>query len=343
MAEKTKHVDKDSWKIFAFLGPDPITFFEEQPLYKDLCREVEYILRERFQKDGISVGAITSRAKSYKSVADKMRRSVDQDKPDSIHDRAGARVVYLYRSDLPKIEESIRDEFTVIDNKDSATDQEPGQFGYRDVKFWVMLKKQAGPRYDKLKRLICEIQVRTVCQDAWALVSQDLVYKRESQIPKAHKRALTRFVGLFELADEQFDAIRTELQKEREKITAKATPEFLEQAINLDTLKVFIEKYIVPERPILPWEIASFPILVDRLRNAGYKTLKELHAAIEKSVHIIEGLKLDIANKKVKEYFSGVQLEAAVANSDKKYLEHARNKSGLEALIIRAKDSLKAS
>lgn len=337
------HVDEDISKLVRYLGPNPIKFLEEQPLYEDLCREVEYILRERFPKDGISVGIITSRAKSYKSVADKLRTSVHQDKPDNIRDRAGARVVYLYRSDLPKIEAGIQDEFTVIDRKDSTADQEPDRFGYSDVKFYVKLKKQAGPRYDKLKHLICEIQVRTVCQDAWALISQDLVYKRESQIPKEHKRALNSFVGLFELADKQFDGIRTELQKEREEIAAKATTEFLKQPINLDTLKVFIEKYILPERPVEAWELDILLNTVDRLRSAGYKTLKELHGAIEKSSHAIKSLKRVFAKYKPEKSFAYVLLETAVANSDKEYLEHHPGKSDLESLIRYTEKTQKAS
>jgi len=123
MAKKAKYSDEGSSKVFAFLEkPDPLKFFEEQPLYEDLCREVEYILRKRFQKDDISVGVITSRAKSYKSFADKLNRPEHQGKPESIRDRAGARLVYLYRSDLPKIEAGIRDEFTIIDKKDSDLD-----------------------------------------------------------------------------------------------------------------------------------------------------------------------------------------------------------------------------
>lgn len=346
MAEKTKHSDKGSGKVFAFLDkPDPLKFFEEQPLYEDLCREVEYILRKRLQKDDISFGVITSRAKSYKSFADKLSRSDYQSKPSNIRDRAGARLVHLYRSDFPKIEAAIRDEFAIVDKKDSTIDQEPGQFGYSDVKFYVKLKKQVGPRYDDLKGLVCEIQVRTVGQDAWALISRDLIYNRESQIPKKHQRALNRFVGLFELADEQFDSIRTSLLEEREKIAAKAEGKFLEQAINLDTLKVFLEKYIVPERAIRDWEINLSGNTVDNLHAYGYKTLKELNTAIGESVHIIQGLKLYAAKLDLdsEAYPASIMLEAAIANSNKKYLEQNPNEIFLRRFIRHAKEALKAS
>ncbi len=343
MAKKTKHTDEDISKVVAYLGPEPLKFFEEQPLYKDLCREVEYILRKRFQRDGVSVGVITSRAKSYKSFADKMIRRVHQDKPNNVRDRAGARVVYLYRSDLPKIEAGIRSEFTVIDKKDSTTDQKPDRFGYSDVKFYIKLRNQAGPRYDDLKDFVCEIQVRTVGQDAWALISRDLMYNRESQIPKEHQKALNLLVGHFEIADKEFDTIRTELLREREKIAAKAEDEFLEQAINLDTLTAFIEKYVATERPIEDGEIAAFPAVVNPLLNSGYKTLKELHTSIKKFGNTIKALKTFLASRGIHGgYYLAMLLEVTVAYSDSDYLEQHPRRSLLETGIEIAKETLQA-
>jgi ppGpp synthetase/RelA/SpoT-type nucleotidyltranferase len=61
------------------------------------------------------------------------------------------------------------------------------------------------PRYDDLKKLVCEIQVRTVLQDAWAIIDHHLSYKQESDVPKILRRKLNSLAGLVETAHDQFD------------------------------------------------------------------------------------------------------------------------------------------
>ena len=272
---------------FTFLDkPDPLKFFERQPLYEDLCREVKYILRKLLKREGIAVGIITSRVKSYKSYVDKLGRTPYNENTVTIRDRAGIRVVYLYKSDLPRIEKIIEKGFINVVKKKRSITENPGQFGYSDVKFYVELQRQLGPRYDDLKGLVCEIQVRTVGQDAWALISRDLVYNKEAQIPKRHQRALNRFVGLFELADEQFDAIRLALQQERKEIMAKNEEQFLRQPINLDTLIAFSQKYLPPSN--FEFHREDFAHIVDHLHELSYSDLRDLHKAVKNSPKVLE-------------------------------------------------------
>ena len=51
-----------------------------------------------------------------------------------------------------------------------------------------------------------EVQIRTIVQDAWSEVDHKLKYKK--QIPAFLQRRINRFAAIFELADQEFEAIR---------------------------------------------------------------------------------------------------------------------------------------
>jgi ppGpp synthetase/RelA/SpoT-type nucleotidyltranferase len=81
------------------------------------------------------------------------------------------------------------------------------------------------------------MQVRTVVQDAWAIIQHHLVYKRESQVPSHLQRKLNSMAGLLETADDQFESIRREreayIAEVRESLAKPAL--FLENELNLDS------------------------------------------------------------------------------------------------------------
>lgn len=192
--------------------PDIIrSFIEARPQYEQLCAEVAYILKKRLDDGSIEYSAVTSRAKTLKSFAEKISRKQYESPLSDITDLAGVRVVYLYKADRHLIEKIIETEFDVIEKVDKVEEQEADRFGYGALHYLVHLgRKSSGARYDDLKGLICEIQVRTVLQDAWAIIDHHLVYKQESDVPKVLKRKLNSLSGLFETADDQFDRVRVE-------------------------------------------------------------------------------------------------------------------------------------
>lgn len=264
--------------------PDVVRdFMELRPQYDQLCGEVAYILDKRMKVQDIEFSAITKRAKTLKSFAEKLFRKNYATRED-ITDLAGVRVVYLYKSDLRAIEKLIESEFDVIEKVDKVDEQEADRFGYGALHYLVHLgRKSSGARYDDLKHLICEIQVRTVLQDAWAIIAHHLSYKQELDIPKVLRRKLNSLSGLFETADDQFEQVRAERKQYQRTVKrkGKSQSDFLNQEINLDTFKEFL-KWKFPDKKI--GGTVSHPgLILSRAHELGYKRLSELNDTVDRT------------------------------------------------------------
>jgi len=175
-------------------------FFDNFDVNKKLCHEVEYILSTEIAKKEIEIAQITSRAKTLESFCEKITRKSYNNPFDEITDFSGVRVVYLYSVNKVQIEKIIEKEFEVVEKVDKVLVNE-NVFGYGALHYLVKIKNtHAGARYDDLKNKICEIQVRTILHDAWAVVAHHLSYKQESDVPKELRRKLNALCGLFETA-----------------------------------------------------------------------------------------------------------------------------------------------
>src|ERR1700753_2541962 len=80
---------------------------------KALLDEIVFILQQRLSESKIKVHEIESRVKEIDSVLDKCERKGIQDH-NLLNDVVAARVVCLFRSDMSRVAEVIRDNFTVI-------------------------------------------------------------------------------------------------------------------------------------------------------------------------------------------------------------------------------------
>jgi len=258
-------------------------FMDLRPQYDQLCSEVAYILDKRLKGRQIEFSAITRRAKSLRSFTEKLTRK-NYACPEDVTDIAGVRVVYLYKADRAKIEQLIESEFGVIEKADKVDEQDEDKFGYGGLHYLVHLgRKSSGARYDDLKHLVCEIQVRTVLQDAWAIIAHHLSYKQESDIPKVLRRKLNSLSGLFETADDQFEQVRAERKLYRKSVERKGKSEgaFLDQEINLDTFKEFL-KWKFPKKK-MGGTLRHPGIILSKIHEFGYKRLSELNEIVDRT------------------------------------------------------------
>lgn len=259
-------------------------FYEKLPVYERLCDEVKYILNRRILADDIEIGHLTSRAKSLSSFCEKMDRKKYSNPFEEITDLAGVRVVYLYLSDRVRLENVIELEFEVLEKVDKISSQDIDKFGYGALHYVVRLKRtHAGARYDDLREVFCEIQIRTILQDAWAIVAHHLSYKHESDIPKELRRKLNALSGLFETADDQFEQInfaRVEYQVKVKKDISENTELSLDVDINLDNLLGYLSWKFPDRKPSTREEAAD---LLEELQPFGYEKLKLIDDAVNSS------------------------------------------------------------
>lgn len=269
--------------------PDIIRlYYDALPNYERLCGEVKYILEKEVKNAGIEIGHLNSRAKALGSFCEKIERKSYKNPFNEITDLAGVRLVFLYSSDKKRLEKIVEENFEIHDKVDKISDQGVEKFGYGALHYVVSLKEQhAGARYDDIRNVLCEIQIRTILQDAWAIVAHHLSYKHEDDIPNELKRKLHALSGLFETADDQFERInyaRTEYQN-KIKVSISANSSFLlEEDINLDNLIAYMS-WKFPNRDTSHKEAAAD--LLDELNKFGYRKLKNIDDAVNRAIDAV--------------------------------------------------------
>ncbi|NQD78693.1 hypothetical protein HP436_00700 [Pseudomonas sp. CrR14] len=258
-------------------------FYDNLQKNEKLCEEVKYIISSEIADSDVEIAHIISRAKTLESFCEKISRKKYKKPFDEITDFAGVRVVYLYSADRPKLESLIEKHFKIVEKIDKITIDDE-KFGYGALHYLVKIKNDnAGARYNELRNKVCEIQVRTILQDAWALVAHHLSYKQESDIPKELRRKLNALSGLFETADDQFQnirGIRIEYKKNLSPILEQENVNNEEEA-NVDSLSA----YLASKFPDRDNSQDTLPGLLFDLKKHGYSTLKDIDILLHETIN----------------------------------------------------------
>lgn len=257
---------------------------QSRKLYESLVTEVKHALNKALKDTPIEIANLLGRTKEEDSLREKLKN-----KGDAL-DLAGVRVVCLYEFDLEKINNIINSTFNVIEQENKAENLGVDRMGYRDFQFIVQLGSNfKEPRCDYLSGFNCEIQVRTVLQDAWAIISHRLDYKNEQSIPNKLKRDLNNVTSLLEIAQGVFDNIREKRSQYIEEIAQRKDTQndFLLQPIDFDTLLAYAEwKY-----PGLSTDKKINSLLLKDLDRNEFKILADIDKAVEKAKPAVEAYK----------------------------------------------------
>lgn len=270
---------------------EPEAFLEWAEATRDghqrLVEEVRYALDSALEVTTIEVAQILGRVKSLDSIREKISRKSYEDPRAEVPDLAGVRVVCLYQPDVDAVSAIVDRLFTVMQTENKREGLGPDRMGYQGIHKIVKLNSSfQGPRYRNLGDLVCEIQIRTIVQDAWAAISHNVAYKAEESTPPAIQRSINNVAALLEIAQEVFDSVRERSQQYRAEIQQKqATPEqFLAQPINLDTL-IEYARWKFPEFP--PSERVT-QLLMRDLDHACYKSLADIDSVVERAQPAVE-------------------------------------------------------
>lgn len=196
------------------------------------------------EAEGIKVHSVAVRVKDGASVARKLAR------PDrsyrelwDLTDLLGLRVMTYFEDAVEQIGRLIERRLPIdLARSIDKRRRDDHGFGYRSLHYVCALADaddewRDGPRLGPAlpAGARCEIQVSTVLEHAWAEIEHDLGYKAPAAVPSEFRRRLSRIAGLLELADQEFVAIRRELDD-----YARALPRRIEAAadVPLDRLSL---------------------------------------------------------------------------------------------------------
>lgn len=185
--------------------------------YEEAVRELKVkfrSLRQSFLTKGelSPIEFVIGRVKSVDSIKEKMRRRIIS--PDVIEtdmqDIAGIRIVCQFVDDVYKVVDLIheRDDMEVIEERDYVQNAKPS--GYRSyhmvISYTVYLPEGS-------KKLLAEIQIRTLAMNFWATVEHTLNYKYQGSYPDDISERLKSTAETAYRLDEEMSLIKDEVQE----------------------------------------------------------------------------------------------------------------------------------
>lgn len=262
----------------------PELFYDQSlPHLLRLAEEVRFSLSRAVEAAGLKVLAVTSRTKDRDSYLQKIGRKGYDDPIREVEDLVGGRVVCYYVSDLQTLGEVVRGLFTVLSEDDKVANSPDDTFGYASVHFVCTLKPEtSGPRYDGLKDIKFEIQLRTILMDAWANVSHHLAYKGDAGVPTSLRRDFHALAALFHIADGQFEALAraTNSQDVAAIASIKEPSPSFDMPINASTVWAYLNTRFEGREKSSRGSAAEF---VQEVTALGFKSIAELDATLSRA------------------------------------------------------------
>jgi putative GTP pyrophosphokinase len=157
---------------------------------------------------------VEGRVKKPSSILEKARRKdcpLSQNEiEDKIEDIAGIRIICRFVEDISTVVNLVRQrsgfDINVVEERDYVTSAKPS--GYRSYHVIALYKVMSsdGPR-----KVVCEIQVRTLAMNFWATIEHSINYKYNQNIPDELKRRLYSSAEAAFLLDNEMGQIRGEM------------------------------------------------------------------------------------------------------------------------------------
>jgi len=136
------------------------------------------------------------------------RESKTYNQANAITDVLGLRIICSFLSHLQSIEDLIRKKFQVIEIERKGIHHSFKEFGYQSVHLLIKVPSEILSQFQVEERLVCEIQLRTILQEAWAEIEHALVYKADWSIfDEPLKRKLAALNANLTLSDILFQEI----------------------------------------------------------------------------------------------------------------------------------------
>lgn len=235
------------------MGPTDVAYVKiieqyesRRELYSGFLDRVLVLLKEFIGVDGVQIHSISGRIKSRDSLLRKLQApGANYQNMVDIPDIAGIRVITYFEEEVSVVAEIIQREFKVFSSGMAEGDRvaQANFLDYTSQSFLVGLldNRLELIEYKRYKNCWIEMQVRSVLQNAWAEINQQLDFP-SARFPKTQYRPYSRVVALLELADGELNKIMGHVYRgESGTVGDEATPEHPSPLSPPDELRLDIE------------------------------------------------------------------------------------------------------
>lgn len=261
--------------------------------YKNYAKYVLKMVNDALKARQIDIAYSSAREKTPESLEKKCKKQVKDnegkfvnkytDFRNEIMDLAGVRIVTYLLDDVDQVSKIIQELFDVLEEHSGNKLDLLGadRIGYLSVHYIVKLKDEsiiAGT--EEFKGIKCEIQVRTVLEDAWAQIFHDRQYKNELEMVDSDKllRRTNLLSGNLELLDYQINGLVKEYDN-------------LNQVEHSRSLRNILEKPITKENVLSYFDIRlgkktvfyDYERIKGLLNEFGIKRIRDLECLLKDS------------------------------------------------------------
>ncbi|HLP79178.1 MAG TPA: hypothetical protein VK158_00945 [Acidobacteriota bacterium] len=184
-------------------------FARKQGVYEQTAQRVAQKVKSSLLNQQVPIHAVTHRVKTFESFYTKAIRKGYSKPFEQCEDIAGVRVVCPFSEHVSSAIKVIQETFKIVSQ--TRKKKHIDQFSYTGQHFIV------------LDGELCEIQVRTILQDAWAGLEHYMNYKQLG-LDEEEKRRVNALSAIFELAEGQFAQIQSSHNKESVSAQDSVTP-----------------------------------------------------------------------------------------------------------------------
>jgi putative GTP pyrophosphokinase len=186
----------------------------ERPHFERLLAFLTEDLRSALEREGLCP-TLKTRVKSFESLFAKTIKTFVANKTAKrgqrllITDILGIRVICPFIEDIQTSERCIAKAFDITEREKKGSERTFREFGYESLHLLASIPERHGALAQGLAHKVCEIQIRTLLQDAWAEVEHELVYKNEfNPLDEQMKRKLAALNANLSLSDVIFQELR---------------------------------------------------------------------------------------------------------------------------------------
>lgn len=155
---------------------------------------------------------VTGRVKPIASILDKAnQKGIPLDKLETeMQDIAGLRMMCQFVDDIKTVVELLRqrNDFEIVEERNYISNKKAS--GYRSYHVVILYPVQM---ISGEKKILVEIQIRTLAMNFWATIEHSLNYKYQGQFPEDIRLRLQRAAEAAFQLDEEMSLIRGEIQE----------------------------------------------------------------------------------------------------------------------------------